>query len=703
MKTVIFAILSPSIVLTSFGQQHLPTILLKQAANELLESPLAQEALKQDKLSGLAKIDIPSAEDLLIRRLQGELSRRVEDNWLSINDPQRWQILNKDKKASPRILKSFSKLKEKMAELETDINIRTVEKMLNNLQLDRDDMQTWLNLWDDLRRSVGQIALLYNYFRGYVDKPDTTSEQTLEDFAMSITQSSVEVRLMQNMLNSFHIAVVPQDSQKKQLFPYFHSLMSKSGKHLCSMTQSPHQLLYNLYNIIALTEIKGYAMLQFSYMMLKIYNKGNFTAEADAARDNFEKQAVEKMKSMLMVLPTMPTEYLKCDPTEHKAGITYLEITRLLQGYIENEVDMNDRNSCQAECSAYTITESKSCYKDLFCAKQPKCQGRIFDCQFFHADAWVCMSEREKERRYDWVEYEDGTLLGNKGTCVNKIKVDSWWRWVFWHCSYCLCKCEEISDDSDRYWSLVPAEADTANNMVVSGVRFTKKGRVIYPQIEQAKALGEGGVDDTTRTWVDPTVEFSNSTKELSDKNNTNIFMMSYEQRSMDMDTLTAPDGHVLTGIKLRNIGGHLNLEIQVTPIEFTTGNLLADRSTWIANDNTPATNRPRKLVPIIMPDIPTKYHGYSNIQTDNDQYIQFDSTSAYKDVSQTSIPFIDSQPVAPQPASWLGGAGLYHKGRVGYGGFVGLKVLTYDFTRHIFTSNTKPHLRYEFVKAEEE
>ncbi len=28
------------------------------------------------------------------------------------------------------------------------------------------------------------------------------------------------------------------------------------------MGQSPHQLIYNLYNIIALTEIKGYAMMQ---------------------------------------------------------------------------------------------------------------------------------------------------------------------------------------------------------------------------------------------------------------------------------------------------------------------------------------------------------------------------------------------------------------------------------------------------------
>ena len=121
---------------------------------------------------------------------------------------------------------------------------------------------------------------------------------------------------------------------------------------------------------------------------------------------------------------------------------------------------MNERNSCQSQCSTYTITESKSCYKDGFCAKQPACKGRIFDCQFYHADAWVCMSEDSDKRRYDWVEYEDGTLLGAKGTCNNKIKVDSWWRWVFWHCSYCLCKCEEINDDSDRLGFIFGTQAE---------------------------------------------------------------------------------------------------------------------------------------------------------------------------------------------------------------------------------------------------
>ena len=56
------------------------------------------------------------------------------------------------------------------------------------------------------------------------------------------------------------------------------------------MGQSPHQLMFNLYNILALTEIKGYAMIQFSYMMLKLYNKGNFTLEEDLARRSFESQ-----------------------------------------------------------------------------------------------------------------------------------------------------------------------------------------------------------------------------------------------------------------------------------------------------------------------------------------------------------------------------------------------------------------------------
>lgn len=402
-----------------------------------------------------------------------------------------------------------------------------------------------------------------------------------------------------------------------------------------------------------------------------------------------------------MVLPRMSKTYHKCDPTEHKEGETFYQITKLLQGYIENEVDMNTRQSCTSQCSSYNYAESTSCYKDLFCAKQPKCNGRIFDCQFFNADAWVCMAEGSA-RRYDWVEYENGIVLGDKGTCKNKIKVDSWWRYIFYHCSYCYCKCDEVTEDSHRFWSLRPATADTDKNKVVTGVRFVKLGRIIYPQVEQATALPEGGIDETTRAWVAP-AEIAYTDLANLTANTASVFTMSYEHRAVDLDSLAAPGGHVLTGIKLRSLGGHLNLEIQVTPVKFQTGDLSTDRSLWIANDNTPATSQPRTFLPIIMPDIPTKLRGRNEILSSTDQFIQFDSTSAYKDVGQTTIPFIDGQTVSPTPGTWLSGAGLYHKGQVGYGGFLGLSVASYDFSRHLSPgSGERPVLSIQFVRAED-
>ena len=61
-----------------------------------------------------------------------------------------------------------------------------------------------------------------------------------------------------------------------------------------------------------------------------------------------------------------------------------------------------------------------------------------------------------------------------------------------------------------------------------------------------------------------------------------------------------------------------------------------------------------------------------------------FDATSSAKDAAQTTIPYIDSQEVAPSAGVWFTGVGLYHKGRIGYGGFVGFLVKTLDFSNHL-------------------
>lgn len=88
----------------------------------------------------------------------------------------------------------------------------------------------------------------------------------------------------------------------------------------------------------------------------------------------------------------------RCDPQQHKEGETYVAVTRLLQGYIENEVDMNTDNTCRENCAAYQFAQNHGCFKDLYCAKQPKCTGKILHCQFIDSDMWVCPAVRNKKK-----------------------------------------------------------------------------------------------------------------------------------------------------------------------------------------------------------------------------------------------------------------------------------------------------------------
>jgi hypothetical protein len=82
---------------------------------------------------------------------------------------------------------------------------------------------------------------------------------------------------------------------------------------------------------------------------------------------------------------------------------------------------------------------------------------------FIHVS--FCIQDSRNDRRYSYIEYENGRILGKKGSCEQGLtKVDSWWRWLFWHCSYCFCLCDEQGPKSDRYFNLREVKADVANN-----------------------------------------------------------------------------------------------------------------------------------------------------------------------------------------------------------------------------------------------
>ena len=351
-----------------------------------------------------------------------------------------------------------------------------------------------------------------------------------------------------------------------------------------------------------------------------------------------------------------------------------------IQGYIVNEVDLNEDNTCKESCSAYSNSQEKSCFDKRFCSQSRRCtKGRIYNCGFVEADSTVCTTNLTG-RRYDWVEYKSGRTFGQKSDCNQpghtQHRVDSWWRWLFWHCSYCTCLCDEPGLKSDRYVSLQSAMASTASNYLVTGVRFVKINRIVHIQIQEGKALPRGTVNATTLRWRPVTpLEIPKNREELIE-DGPGYATLRYEERALDLDDLVAPNGHVITGLRFRKLGGHLNLEVQASPIDFASGVIDVERAILITNDNTPAADvKPRTKLSLLSPDVPTRTVTPSIPDSVPDTYIEFQASSLEKDVSQTTVPFLDATPVSPNTPSWLSGIGIYHKGQPGYGGFIAFRI----------------------------
>lgn len=144
---------------------------------------------------------------------------------------------------------------------------------------------------------------------------------------------------------------------------------------------------------------------------------GNYTHESHLMRRNFEARAVRSQELMQKVMERSDRTLWRCDPSTHVEGATYLQVTRLLQGYIENEVDLNRDGTCWETCPHYQLTESYGCFKELYCARQPKCSGKLLFCTFFDSDMWICPSSAMSTRRYEYIEYENGKVLGERKYC----------------------------------------------------------------------------------------------------------------------------------------------------------------------------------------------------------------------------------------------------------------------------------------------
>lgn len=351
-------------------------------------------------------------------------------------------------------------------------------------------------------------------------------------------------------------------------------------------SQSPQQIYYNLYNSIALNGLKSYAMIQFAYLANRITPRSkldpSFTVLSDEAKAQFEKRVNETSSMFRGLMEIVPKELWKCDPATHEKGKTYDEFTRLLQGHIQNEVDMGKGGSCREDCSTYHSTFSQGCYDSdsKYCKETERCNGRLLNCQFFESHMDICPS-KNPSRRYDYVKYESGRTLGRNSTCWTK-PINSWWRWLV-HCSYCFCLCDEQGPKSDRYVNLRLVQADIQNNKVVTGLRLVKHNRIMHLQIQEGKLLPYGYIDNATVRWV-PVDDYNITDSRVY--NDKDYYTMTYESRQMALDDLELTQNNaIVTGVRFQFIDGKLRFQIYANEFDWKTGIVYQNKGKYIYNE----------------------------------------------------------------------------------------------------------------------
>lgn len=73
------------------------------------------------------------------------------------------------------------------------------------------------------------------------------------------------------------------------------------------------------------------------------------------------------------------------------------QITRFVQGYVDNEANLNEKNSCRKTCSDYTLTQNYNCFNGSYCShvegeeqNKHRCMGTVLNCTFIHSHVNVC-------------------------------------------------------------------------------------------------------------------------------------------------------------------------------------------------------------------------------------------------------------------------------------------------------------------------
>lgn len=260
-------------------------------------------------------------------------------------------------------------------------------------------------------------------------------------------------------------------------------------------------------------------------------------------------------------------------------------------------------------------------------------------------------------RRYNYIRYSSGLLLGRSTFCPEEVQLKSWTRW-FVQCSICFCYCDNDGPFSDRYISLREALSDISLNKyrtkkknsflfvsmnfihskinkilicrIVTGIRLLKVYGIIHLFITERSFKPHGQVDgNSDSVWK------SDHQFEIRDTGVENdYFTLTWLNRAIELDTIRVPDGEVITGVRFRVVDNRLRFEVRSTPFNYDTGYLIQDSSASRWNGNNDHYKTQIKLQNV---DVPTRAGRKSVRDRRSGVFVEFTPTDIYMDAAQTT------------------------------------------------------------------
>lgn len=129
----------------------------------------------------------------------------------------------------------------------------------------------------------------------------------------------------------------------------------------------------------------------------------------------------------------------------------------------------------------------------------------------------------------------------------------------------------------------------------MTGLRLVKSNRIFHLQIQEGELMPRGVINQSSLEWK-PVEKYNIFDRDV--KKGVDYHTLSYESRSIDLDDVNTDDNSfVVTGVRFRLVGAHLNLEAYYTEFDFKTGQLIQPEinSYWKSNDNTDVSGGARR------------------------------------------------------------------------------------------------------------